>query len=210
MTAFILVAGAHTGGWVWRQVAAGLRDSGARAYEVTLTGMEDGGGAAVPGADLEAHIEELVRLIDRVEGQDVVLVGHCYGIHPVRGAADRRPGRISRIVHVDVGIPEDGDPALELVPDQTVRERVRSLAQENSAGTLPAPTGEEWQRWGSVMRPPGRGPGAADRAGRSSAPAHAHAAAAAVRRGRRTADDRRPVHGQRVEHRRGRGDGGLG
>lgn len=141
MTAFILVAGAHTGGWVWRQVAAGLRDSGARAYEVTLTGMEDGGGAAVPGADLEAHIEELVRLIDRVEGQDVVLVGHCYGIHPVRGAADRRPGRISRIVHVDVGIPEDGDPALELVPDQTVRERVRSLAQENSAGTLPAPTG---------------------------------------------------------------------
>ncbi|MFF2159811.1 alpha/beta hydrolase [Streptomyces sp. NPDC058175] len=155
MTAFILVAGAHTGGWVWRQVAAGLRDSGARAYEVTLTGMEDGGGAAVPGADLEAHIEELVRLIDRVEGQDVVLVGHCYGIHPVRGAADRRPGRISRIVHVDVGIPEDGDPALELVPDQTVRERALSLAQENSAGTLPAPTGEEWQRWGSVAGLPG-------------------------------------------------------
>ncbi|MFE2989042.1 alpha/beta hydrolase [Streptomyces sp. NPDC059262] len=150
MTAFILVAGAHTGGWVWRQVAAGLRDSGAWAYEVTLTGMEDGGGAAGPGADLEAHIEELVRLVDRVEGQDVVLVGHCYGIHPVRGAADRRPGRISRIVNVDVGIPEDGDPAFELVPDQTVRERVLSLAQENSAGTLPAPTVEEWQRWGSV------------------------------------------------------------
>lgn len=150
MAAFILVAGAHTGGWVWRQVAAGLRDSGARAYEVTLTGMDGGGGAAGPGVDLETHIEELVRLIDRVEGQDVVLVGHCYGIHPVRGAADRRPGRISRIVNVDVGIPEDGDPALKLVPDQAVRERVLSLAQENSAGTLPAPAVEEWQRWGSV------------------------------------------------------------
>jgi acetyl esterase/lipase len=155
MTAFILVAGAHTGGWVWRQVAAGLRDSGARAYEVTLTGMEDGGGAAVPGVDLEAHIEELVRLIDRVEGQDVVLVGHCYGIHPVRGAADRRPGRISRIVNVDVGIPEDGDPALKLLPARTDRERVLSLAQENSAGTLPAPAVEEWQRWGSVAGVPG-------------------------------------------------------
>ncbi|GAA1243899.1 alpha/beta fold hydrolase [Streptomyces sp. NBC_01474] len=153
MTAFILVAGAHTGGWVWRQVAAGLRDSGARAYEVTLTGM-DGGGAAGPGVDLETHIEELVRLIDRVEGQ-VVLVGHCYGIHPVRGAADRRPERISRIVNVDVGIPEDGDPALELLPAQTDRERVLSLAQEHSAGMLPAPAVEEWQRWGSVAGLPG-------------------------------------------------------
>ncbi|WP_327579661.1 MULTISPECIES: alpha/beta fold hydrolase [unclassified Streptomyces] len=153
MTAFILVAGAHTGGWVWRQVAAGLRDSGARAYEVTLTGM-DGGGAAGPGVDLETHIEELVRLIDRVEGQ-VVLVGHCYGIHPVRGAADRRPERISRIVNVDVGIPEDGDPALELLPAQTDRERVLSLAQEHSAGLLPAPAVEEWQRWGSVAGLPG-------------------------------------------------------
>ncbi|MGW6353999.1 alpha/beta hydrolase [Streptomyces sp. NPDC055092] len=150
MTAFILVAGAHTGGWVWREVGAGLRDAGARAYEVTLTGM-DGGGAAGPGVDLETHIEELVQLIDRVEAQEVVLVGHCYGIHPVRGAAHRRPGRISRIVHVDVGIPEDGDPALKLVPDQAVRERVLSLAQENSAGTLPAPAvEEEWERWGSV------------------------------------------------------------
>ncbi|MFE4251779.1 alpha/beta fold hydrolase [Streptomyces sp. NPDC056910] len=153
MTAFILVAGAHTGGWVWRQVAAGLRDSGARAYDVTLTGM-DGGGAAGPGVDLETHIEELVRLIDRVEGQ-VVLVGHCYGIHPVRGAADRRPERISRIVNVDVGIPEDGDPALKLLPAQTDRERVLSLAQENSAGMLPAPAVEEWQRWGSVAGLPG-------------------------------------------------------
>lgn len=138
MTAFILVAGAHTGGWVWREVAAGLRDAGARAYEVTLSGMDGGGGAAGPGVDLETHIEELVRLIDRVEEQDVVLVGHCYGIHPVRGAADRRSERISRIVNVDVGIPEDGDPALRLVPDQTNRERVLNLAQEDSAGTLPA------------------------------------------------------------------------
>ncbi|MFE4676641.1 alpha/beta fold hydrolase [Streptomyces sp. NPDC056723] len=154
MTAFILVAGAHTGGWVWRQVAAGLRDSGVRAYEVTLTGMDGGGGAAGPGVDLETHIEELVRLIDRVEGQ-VVLVGHCYGIHPVRGAADRRPERISRIVNVDVGIPEDGDPALKLLPAQMDRERVLSLAQENSAGMLPAPAVEEWQRWGSVAGLPG-------------------------------------------------------
>ena len=50
---------------------------------------------------------------------------------------------------------EDGDPALELLPAQTDRERVLSLAQEHSAGMLPAPAVEEWQRWGSVAGLPG-------------------------------------------------------
>ncbi|MFF1359744.1 alpha/beta fold hydrolase [Streptomyces sp. NPDC058297] len=151
MTAFILVAGAHTGGWVWRDVAAALTDAGAQAYAVTLTGMGggDGGIGGDRPVDLQTHIDELVRLIDQVEARDVVLVGHCYGIHPVRGAADRRPERIARIVHVEIGIPQDGDPALKLVPDQTVRERVLGLSTEGG-GTLPAPTVEEWQRWGSV------------------------------------------------------------
>lgn len=45
MTAFILVSDAHTGGWVWREVAAGLRESGAEAHPVTLTGMD---GEAAP------------------------------------------------------------------------------------------------------------------------------------------------------------------
>ncbi|MFF1737711.1 alpha/beta fold hydrolase [Streptomyces sp. NPDC058247] len=152
MTAFILVAGAHTGGWVWRDVAAGLTDAGAQAYAVTLTGMdgEDSGNGGGRPAELETHIDELVRLIDQVGERDVVLVGHCYGIHPVRGAADRRPERIARIVHVEVGIPQDGDPALKLVPDQTARERVLRLSTGGGGGTLPAPAVEEWQRWGSV------------------------------------------------------------
>ncbi|MEU6659062.1 alpha/beta hydrolase [Streptomyces sp. NPDC046821] len=145
MTAFILVAGAHTGGWVWREVAAGLTAAGEEAYAVTLSGEER------PGVELDTHMEELVRLIDRIEAPDVVLVGHCYGIHPVRGAADRRPGRIARIVHVDVGIPNDGDPALALLPDQATRERVLQMAQEHGdAGALPPPGLGEWARWGSV------------------------------------------------------------
>ncbi|MGW3917157.1 hypothetical protein ACWEBX_37550 [Streptomyces sp. NPDC005070] len=38
MTTFILVAGARSGGWIWREVAAGLRESGARAHPVALSG----------------------------------------------------------------------------------------------------------------------------------------------------------------------------
>lgn len=155
MTAFVLVAGAHTGGWVWRQVAAGLRESGAEAYPVTLSGMGDGGGPAGPDIDLETHVADLVRLIDELEAPEVVLVGHCYGIHPVLGAADRRPQRIARVVHLDVGVPQDGDPALDLVPDPELRDRLR--AQADPAGgdwRIPPPSPDEWERWGSTAGVP--------------------------------------------------------
>ncbi|MFF3614932.1 alpha/beta fold hydrolase [Streptomyces sp. NPDC002580] len=151
MTAFILVAGAHTGGWIWREVADRLRESGAEAYPVTLTGMADRDGAAGPDTDLETHVQDLLRLIDRLDATDMVLVGHCYGIHPVLGAADRRPERIARIVHLDAGMPRHGDRALALVPDEALRERLAKLS--DAAGDdwrVPPPRPEEWQRWGSV------------------------------------------------------------
>ncbi len=140
---------------MWREVAAGLRESGAEAYPVTLSGMGDGGGPAGPDTDLETHIADLVRLIDELEAPEVVLVGHCYGIHPVLGAADRRPQRIARVVHLDVGVPQDGDPALELVPDQELRDRLR--AQADPAGDdwrIPPPSPDEWERWGSTAGVP--------------------------------------------------------
>ncbi|MER5468263.1 alpha/beta fold hydrolase [Streptomyces sp. NPDC002685] len=156
MTAFILVAGAHTGGWIWQEVADRLRRSGAEAYPVTLTGMGEGR-AAGPDTDLETHIRDLLRLIDQVDAAEVVLVGHCYGIHPVLGAADRRPERIARIVHLDAGMPQNGDQALTLVPDQAVRDLLlhgvhaaEGADAAEEGWRIPPPSHEEWQRWGSV------------------------------------------------------------
>ncbi|MER5540268.1 alpha/beta fold hydrolase [Streptomyces mirabilis] len=151
MTAFILVAGAHTGGWIWQAVADRLRESGAQAYPVTLTGMDERGHAAGPDTDLETHIHDLLRVIDRTDAAEVVLVGHCYGIYPVLGAADRRPERIARIVHLDAGMPQHGDQALTLVPDQAVRDRLLHRAgPADDDWRIPPPPLEEWQRWGSV------------------------------------------------------------
>ncbi|MGW4138730.1 alpha/beta hydrolase [Streptomyces mirabilis] len=151
MTAFILVAGAHTGSWIWQAVADRLRESGAPAYPVTLTGMGDRGHAAGPDTDLETHIHDLLRVIDRTDAAEVVLVGHCYGIYPVLGAADRRPERIARIVHLDAGMPQDGDQALTLVPDHAVRDRLLHRAgPADDDWRIPPPTLGEWQRWGSV------------------------------------------------------------
>ncbi|WP_410538713.1 alpha/beta fold hydrolase [Streptomyces sp. KL2] len=170
MTAFVLVPGAHTGGWVWEEVAARLRGSGAGAYPVTLTGMGGPGDPAGPGTDLETHIGDLVRLIDGLDAPRVVLVGHCYGIHPVLGAAGRRPERIARIVHLDTGVPRDGDPALALVPDGTVRERLPRETGRGGGpgdGLLPPPSPDGWRRWGSTAGVPGE---ALERLARLAAP----------------------------------------
>lgn len=150
MTAFVLVAGCFTGDWIWQEVAERLRESGAEVHPVTLTGMGDRRDEAVPGTDLETHIEDVVRVIDGVDAQDapeVVIVGHDYGIHPVLGAADRRPERITRVVHLDTGMPRDGDTAGQLVPDEEIR---RQLSDGRTPWRIPAPSSEQWQRWGST------------------------------------------------------------
>lgn len=144
MTAFLLVSGCFTGGWIWQEVAERLRESGAEVHPVTLTGMGDRRDEAVPGTDLETHIEDVVGVIDGVDTPEVVIVGHDYGIHPVLGAADRRPERITRIVHLDTGMPRDGDTAAQLVPDEAVRRQLRDGRR------IPPPSPDEWQRWGST------------------------------------------------------------
>lgn len=152
MTAFVLVAGPWTGDWIWRVVAGRLREAGCAAYPATLTGMGDRRDEAGPDTDLETHIGDLVRLIDEVDDERVVIVGHGMGIHPVRGAADRRPDRISRIVHLDAGMPRDGESVLGLLPDPETRARLLQRAEDG--WRVPAPTREEWPAWGSLAGVP--------------------------------------------------------
>ncbi|MEU1072970.1 MULTISPECIES: alpha/beta fold hydrolase [unclassified Streptomyces] len=161
MTAFILVSSTFTGGYVWEETAARLRAAGAEVHAPTLTGLGEHREAAGPGTDLETHIADVLAVIDRVAGdRDLVLVGHAYGIHPVLGAADRRAGRVTRIVYVDAGMPMDGLPALASVPDQALREELAKLAEqggEAATGTLPAPADAvAWRRWGSTAGVSGR------------------------------------------------------
>ncbi|MFD8375829.1 alpha/beta hydrolase [Streptomyces sp. NPDC059688] len=137
MTEFVLVGGPFTGGWMWEEVAGRLREAGERVWPVTLDGAPDAG--------LSTHIAELSRIVDRIEAPRVVLVGHDYGIHPVLGAADRRPERIARVVHVAAGLPRDGDTARQLVRDETVRTR---LAHDDAP--VRPPQGRAWERWGST------------------------------------------------------------
>ncbi|MFH8438562.1 alpha/beta fold hydrolase [Streptomyces sp. NPDC018007] len=157
MTVFILVAGAFTGPYVWRDTAARLTAEGAEVRTVALTGLGGGPGGPAGTVDLETHIADVLAVVDSVAagpGREIVLVGHDYGIHPVYGAADRRAGAIARIVHLDAGMVQDGVPALAAVPDRRLREEAAELAGVSggggTGGALPPPTREAWSRWGST------------------------------------------------------------
>ncbi|RAG83458.1 alpha/beta hydrolase, partial [Streptacidiphilus pinicola] len=149
-TAFILASGPFTGGLLWERVGGKLREAGAEVHAATLTGA---GGNGAPAEDedggeveLETHIADLVRLIDRVDAPEVVLVGHDYAIHPVLGAAQERVERVARIVYLDCGLPQDGDLPLALVPDTDVQ----ALLRETPDASVPVPQPAEWRRWGDT------------------------------------------------------------
>ncbi|MEW1907367.1 alpha/beta fold hydrolase [Kitasatospora sp. NPDC085895] len=148
MAVFVLVSGWFTGSWIWEEVADRLRESGAEVHPVVLTGMDGPAGSAPAGTDLETHVGDVLRVVDGVAAPQVVLVGHGYGIHPVLGAADLRPERIARVVHLDAGMPGDGDTAAQSVPDQEVRARL--LGAGPVLAEVPAPTADAWRRWGST------------------------------------------------------------
>ncbi|MGW2649783.1 alpha/beta hydrolase [Streptomyces sp. NPDC001393] len=154
MTVFIMVAGVFTGAHVWQETAACLTAAGAEVHAVRLTGVDTGRPAASAPVDLETHIADVIAVIDAVgavPGRQIVLVGHEYGIHPVLGAADRRSQRVARVVYLDCGMPQNGVPALAVLPDQALRAQLADRVQdEPDEGELAPPTRDEWQRWGST------------------------------------------------------------
>ncbi|MEU1404832.1 alpha/beta hydrolase [Streptomyces sp. NPDC005728] len=154
MTVFIMVAGVFTGADVWQETAARLAAAGSEVHAVPLTGVDADRPAASARVGLETHIEDVIGVIDAVgaaSGREIVLVGHDYGIHPVLGAADRRPQHVARIVYLDCGMPQNGVPALAAVPDQALRAQLADRAQRNEHdGELAPPSRDEWQRWGST------------------------------------------------------------
>ncbi|MGW3678875.1 alpha/beta hydrolase [Streptomyces prasinus] len=154
MTVFIMVAGVFTGVHVWQETAARLVAAGNEAHAVPLTGVDAGRPAASARVGLETHITDVTAAIDAVDpasGREIVLVGHDYGIHPVLGAADRRPQRVARVVYLDCGMPQNGVPALAAVPDHALRTRLAERARcGEHEGELAPPSRDEWRHWGST------------------------------------------------------------
>jgi pimeloyl-ACP methyl ester carboxylesterase len=135
MSVFVLIHGAWHGGWCWKFVAPALRRAGHEVYAPSLTGMGERKHLARFGIDLDAHIEDVVSLMEMEDLSDVVLVGHSYGGMVVTGAAERSQ-RVGKLVYLDAVVPEDGKAMLDYV----VLERAARMRQEGAkAGFVTAP-----------------------------------------------------------------------
>lgn len=102
----VLVHGAWMGAAAWDRVAADLRSRGIAVTAVELPGH----GKDTTAADkltLAGYIDTVVAALP-AQGQ-AVLVGHSMAGMVISGAAEKAPGKISKLVYVAAYLPRDGE-----------------------------------------------------------------------------------------------------
>lgn len=97
----ILIPGFWLDAASWDAVAPTLEGAGHGVRALTLPGLESPE-ADRTGIGLRDHVAAVVAAIDDVADR-VVLVGHSGGGALAHAAADARPDRVARVIHVDAG-----------------------------------------------------------------------------------------------------------
>ncbi|HYP73016.1 MAG TPA: alpha/beta hydrolase [Microbacterium sp.] len=102
----LLIPGLWLDASSWDPVLPALRAAGLSPKPLTMPGV---GASAADSAEIGIAdwIDAVVAEIDAADGP-VVLVGHSGGGNVAWGAADRRPGRVARVVFVDTIPPHPG------------------------------------------------------------------------------------------------------
>lgn len=136
---YVLVHGAYHGGWCWRDVADALRAQGHRVHTPTLTGLGERAHLLAHAPGLSTMIEDVVRVIECEELEDVVLVGHSFSGTVISGVADRIAGRLRHLVYLDALVIPGGSAVLDGgSPDS--RQYYESLRTANGgSGGIPVP-----------------------------------------------------------------------
>lgn len=117
MTTFLLVHGSWAGGWNWARLRPFLEQAGHRVLTPSLTGLADRGHLAGPDIGLSTHIDDITRLLEWEDLDEVVLVGHSYGGMVVTGVLGRVPERLARVIYLDAFRPRPGQAAFDILPE---------------------------------------------------------------------------------------------
>ncbi|MDQ2653612.1 MAG: alpha/beta fold hydrolase [Chloroflexota bacterium] len=104
----VLVHCAWAGGWIWRDIAAGLREAGHPVYVPTLSGMGELASQATPDINLDTHIDDVVTLLAHENLHQVHLVGWSYGGLVISGVAERVPERLAQLIYLDATVAANG------------------------------------------------------------------------------------------------------
>ena len=70
---YVLVHGAYGGGWIWRDVAEGLRQQGHRVLTPTQTGLGERNHLMSRQITVDTHIEDVVNVIETEELTNIIL-----------------------------------------------------------------------------------------------------------------------------------------
>jgi pimeloyl-ACP methyl ester carboxylesterase len=111
---FLLCHGAWGGGFAWRKMHALMLAAGHRLLTPTYTGLGERVHLAHQGLDLEAHIQDILNVIEYEDLRDIVLLGHSYGGMVATGVADRVRDRVAQVIYIDAFVPGDGQSLFDL------------------------------------------------------------------------------------------------
>jgi pimeloyl-ACP methyl ester carboxylesterase len=129
-SSLILVHGAWQSASTWDLVRPKLGQAGWVVEVPELSGLESSP-SLTADVNLNTHIEDVVRVVRTMRGP-VTLVGHSYAGMIITGVAERVQN-IARLIYVDAFVPEDGQSALDLMPEPIV-EMFRQRAQADGDG----------------------------------------------------------------------------
>jgi len=120
MAVFVVAHGAWSAGWAWKKMRPLLRERGHELFSPTHTGLGERSHLAHPGIDLEAHVADILAVLQTEDLHELILVGHSYGGMVATVVADRASERIAQLVYLDAFVPRDGESLLAVLRDVVV------------------------------------------------------------------------------------------
>jgi pimeloyl-ACP methyl ester carboxylesterase len=156
MATFFVAHGAWSGGWAWKKMRPLMAAAGHELYTPTQTGIGERAHLAHRGIDLEAHIQDMLAVLEFEDVRNAILVGHSYGGMVATGVADRARERFTHLVYVDAFAPEDGKSANDYAAER--REAMRKNAIDGwrvpPLNPIPPDTSPEDVAWVTPRRVP--------------------------------------------------------
>jgi pimeloyl-ACP methyl ester carboxylesterase len=143
MATFVLVHGAFTGGWYWRETAHALRQHGHEVLTPTLTGLGERVHLAHPEITLDTHIQDIVNVLRFEDLHQIHLVGKSYAGMIITGVADHVPERLVQLIYLDGPVPADGQSLADFLGPETTAFFVDRAQQQGDGWRVPHPAPDD-------------------------------------------------------------------
>ena len=128
----LLLHGSWHGAWCWDRLMPLLESRGHTVWAPSLVGLGEREGEASPETGLSTHVDQIARLIETEDLDELVVVGHSYAGLLMVALAERVAERIRHFVYFDALIPRNNQSAFDLMPgvEESFRKRMREAGSD--------------------------------------------------------------------------------